>query len=212
MTRFTFSAAVVVIVACILQGSFAKAATDVVGLRIRFGMKDTVGTKWDGKLVLARAKSPKCMAGGFQPGDSAEDGEWTISTRRVPAQGSGDKARLAAGGKMPMGDNGFTVEMSGTTPDTTIKFDTEPGKYEFKLSDIPYGKTVSALNGNLQIERMPPPRNWQPRRMTKIIRRSQPRRTAQPTLRMCRSSTAKIFRACANDRRHRNPDRTPART
>jgi hypothetical protein len=154
MTRCTFSA-VVVTALLILQQSFAAPAPDAVGLRIRFGMKDKVGTAWNGKLTLSEGKVTEMHGWRFQPGDSAEDGEWTISTRRLPAQGSGDKARLAAGGKMPMGDNGFTAVMTGVKPDTSITFDTQPGKYEFKLSDVPYGKTLSALDGNLQIERVP---------------------------------------------------------
>ncbi|HTL29171.1 MAG TPA: hypothetical protein VL282_08120, partial [Tepidisphaeraceae bacterium] len=157
MSRLNLSAVVLIAAILLVPSITFAAASDDVALRIRFGMKDKAATKWDGKLVLSEGKVTSMRGWRWAPGDSADESGWTVSTRRQPAQGSAEKARIAAGGKMPMGDNGFTVQLSGTKPDTSITFDSEAGKHEFKLSDVPYGKTLSALDGNLQIERVPAP-------------------------------------------------------
>ncbi len=161
MTRLSLWAVVVVVVIStfVLQSSNAAPSSqpspDAIGLRVRFGMKDKAATKWDGKLVVSEGKVTSIRGWRWGPGDSAEGNEFTISTRRPGAQGAGEKKIVAAGGKLPIADNGFIAELSGTQPDTSITLDTAPGKYEFKLSDLPYGKLITALDGNLQIQRVP---------------------------------------------------------
>ena len=65
------------------------------------------------------------------------------------------RARIAAGGQMPLAENGIITVLSGTKPQTTVTFNSEPGTFDFNLSDLPYGKALSSLDGNLMIERVP---------------------------------------------------------
>src|SRR5262249_34433682 len=57
--------------------------------------------------------------------------------------------------KLPVNDNGIIVTLSEVQNDSEIVFDAKPGKHTFKLSDVPFGKRISALGGNLLIERSP---------------------------------------------------------
>ncbi|MEO7155925.1 MAG: hypothetical protein ABI039_00100 [Vicinamibacterales bacterium] len=137
--------------------SISDPTPGTVMLRVRFGMKDKEPSTWDGKLDLSEGKVESFRGWRWTPGDTSDGASWTVATRRGPAQGGGEKARVAAGGKMPIGDNGFVVELSGTKPDTAINFNSAQGKHQFKLSELPLGKAMTALDGNLLIERVPVP-------------------------------------------------------
>ncbi|HEV2295518.1 MAG TPA: hypothetical protein VGR35_16835, partial [Tepidisphaeraceae bacterium] len=126
-----------------------------VSLRVRFGMKDKEGTDWSGKLTTSAGTVQSFRGWRWMPGDNAEGDSWTIATRRLPAQSAADRQRVARGGQMPIGDNGFIVTLNGTKPQSEITFDAKPGTTRFKLSDVPYGQPLVALDGNLQIERVP---------------------------------------------------------
>src|SRR5207302_4380350 len=78
------------------------------------------------------------------------------NTRRAPAQSREERQRVQAGQKLPVADNGIIVTLSGTAADSDITFEAGPGKHTFKLADLPYGKRMNPLGGNLSIERVPP--------------------------------------------------------
>jgi hypothetical protein len=133
----------------------AGAPSDSVGLRIRFGMKDKEGVDWSGKLELSSGKVTSIRGWRWAAGDSAEGDSWTVATRRAPVQSAADKARVQATGKMPVTDNGIIVTLSDAAPDADVTFDAKTGKVNFKLSDLPYGKPLLAMEGNVQVERVP---------------------------------------------------------
>src|SRR2546423_6646333 len=86
-------------------------ASDLVSLRIRFGMKDKQATDWSGRLSMSSGRVESIRGWRWAAGDSAEGDSWTVSTRRPPAQSAAEKARVQAGGKMPMTDNGLIVTL-----------------------------------------------------------------------------------------------------
>src|SRR6185295_7059932 len=91
----------------------------------------------------------------WMPGDHADGNSFTVATRRAAAQNREERLRIRAGGKLPVSDNGIIVSLSGIAPDSEITFDATQGKYSFKLSDLPYGKRLQGLDGNLMVERCP---------------------------------------------------------
>ncbi|QOV88156.1 TolB family protein [Humisphaera borealis] len=140
------------------SGSFTTlfgADANAVSLRIRFGMKDKEPTDWSGKLDVAAGKVREISGTRWTQGDSADGAAFKVQTRRQPVQGSADKQRIDNGGQMPMTDNGLVVTLQDVQPETPITFDSLVGKTTFKLSAIPMGKGMEALNGNLFIERVP---------------------------------------------------------
>src|SRR5439155_950561 len=139
----------------IALASSVHAANDTVALRICFGMKDTDGTDWSGKITPAGGKVLSIRGWRWMPGDHAEGNAWTVNTRRPAAQSREERARVQAGQKLPVADNGIIVTLSGVTAESEIAFEAGPGKHTFKLADVPYDKRMNALDGNLQIERVP---------------------------------------------------------
>ncbi len=140
---------------CCTVAAAAEQNNDSIGLRIRFGMKDKEGTDWSGKLSLSEGKVASIRGWRWAAGDSAEGDSWTVATRRAPVQSGADRARVQGGGKMPISDNGILVTVADVNPKSEVTFDAKAGKANFKLSDLPYGKPLLAMEGNVQIERVP---------------------------------------------------------
>lgn len=147
-------AALLIVFACEARSAEAF-ADDAVSLRFRFGLKDADNTDWSGKLELSGGKVQSMRGWRWMPGDKSEGNAFTVMTRRQRPQTEADRKRIAAGGKMPMTDNGFIVTLSGVKPDTRITFDAKPGKLTFKLSDLPLGSKLAGIDGNLHVERTP---------------------------------------------------------
>ena len=150
---------IAILMAATLLVSTAFAAEDPVAVRVRFGVKDKEGQDWSGKLALSQGSVQSMRGWRWMPGDKAETGadggNFTIATRRAQAQSRADRQRIAAGGKMPIQENGFIATLAGATNDTEITFDAAPGETSLKLSDIPFGKSHEALDGNVIIDRVP---------------------------------------------------------
>src|SRR5580765_2615659 len=132
-----------------------KSPSELVTLRIRFGMKDTDNTDWSGTLSLSSGKSESIRGWRWMPGDKAEGNAFTVMTRRQAAQSEAERKRVQAGNKLPIKENGIIVTLSGVTLDTQISIDAKPGKASFKIAELPVGARLSKLDDNLQVERVP---------------------------------------------------------
>src|SRR5687768_200878 len=141
------------------EGGSAK-RDERVALRIRFGMKDKQGTDWGGTITPSQGKVETIHGWRWTAGDGAEGNSFKVSTRRAQPQSAAERKRVQAGGQLPLSDNGIIVTLSGAAADTLVTFDTKPGKAEFKLADVPYGKPLVALDGNVQVERVPAAAEW----------------------------------------------------
>src|SRR4051812_31982575 len=130
-------------------------ASELVTLRIRFGMKDQDNTDWSGTLALSSGKVESIRGWRWMPGDKAEGNAFTVMTRRQAAQSEAERKRIQAGGKLPIKENGIIVTLSGVTLDTQVSLDTKPGKASFKIAELPVGARLSKLDDNLQVERVP---------------------------------------------------------
>jgi hypothetical protein len=145
----------VLAVLIVLVAASASYAADSVALRIRFGMKDPEGQDWSGKLELSEGKVESIRGWRWMAGDVASGNEFTVATRRGTPQSRGERARVQAGQKLPVRDNGLIATLAGTSPQTEVKFATGPGSSTFKLADLAYGKPLVELDGNLIVERVP---------------------------------------------------------
>ncbi len=135
--------------------SAVAADTDSVTLRIRFGMKDAEGQDWSGRVTATPGKVAAIRGWRWTPMDKAEGNSWTVRTRQIPAQSSAQRERVKAGKPMPIGDNGVVVTLNDVLPSSEIVITTKPGEVKFKLNDLPYGKRLLQLGGNLEVERAP---------------------------------------------------------
>ena len=118
-------------------------------------MKDKEPTDWSGTLTPSSGKVESIRGWRWAGNDGAEGNAFAVATRRPQAHNAAERTRVQAGQPLPLSDIGIVAILSGTTSETTVTFDAAPGKVEFKLAEVPYGQPMVALDGNLQVERVP---------------------------------------------------------
>jgi hypothetical protein len=136
-----------------------------VGVRIRFGLTDDSNTKWDGSIAVSPGKVASISGWRFQQRDKVVgDNAWEASTRPLTERRTnnakkgagkgknGKNGKNAAAGSI-MADNGVILDLVDVTEGTVVTVKTAKGDFDFKLSDIPYGKVVEKLEGGVDIER-----------------------------------------------------------
>src|SRR6266566_5998055 len=114
-----------------------------VGIRIRFGLTDKEPQKWDGTISVAPGKIERIDGWRFQDGDEVSGTTgWKASSRPLTVRRSNNakKAGKGKGGNANMADNGVILLLTGVTENSVVKVKTEQGNFDFKLSDVAYGK------------------------------------------------------------------------
>ncbi len=128
------------------------------GLRIRFGLTDTGNTTWDGKVAVTPGTVERIDGWRFQEADQVVDHQhWKASTRPITVRRSNNakkNAKKKGGASVLMADNGVILVLAGATEASVVKVETKQGNFEFKLSEVPYGKVVEKLKGAVDIERV----------------------------------------------------------
>ena len=136
--------------------SFSRAAADdLATVRIRFGLRDQQPSDWSGQILCTTGSVESIRGWRWMQDDAAEGSSFSVRTRRKPAQGAGERARVAAGQKLPITDNGIIVTFRGCTDDEALTFETQQATLTFSLSQLPYGKSLTLAEGNVLIERVP---------------------------------------------------------
>jgi len=122
---------------------------EAVAFRILLGVGDKEPTVWDGKVSVSEGKILRIEGWQFGRGDST-DGRtgWKASTQRVRLR----RQRQARG---PVRPNGVIITTSAKSPNAAIRIETAQGKFSFTLAEAPYGKSTTALNGRVRIDRLP---------------------------------------------------------
>lgn len=130
-------------------------ASKTVALRVRFGLKDTEPTDWSGKISVSEGKVAEVRGWRWTPTDAViGNAAWKVSSvRQSPADAPA--APNNPNRKLPINDSGIVVCLEGAGPEALVQVDTAPGKAEFKLGDLPYGKRLMELTGGMEIERVP---------------------------------------------------------
>jgi hypothetical protein len=151
-----------------------------VGVRLRFGLTDKEPETWNGSVSVKPGKVTALSGWRFEQGDHANGTEsWVASTRAVAVNlnaaqkakakaaqqeakkngtakkgGAAAKAKAKAGaGGAGLADNGVLITLADVTEDSVVSIKTEQGNFEFKLSEIPYGKYIDKLEGAVEVER-----------------------------------------------------------
>jgi hypothetical protein len=154
------------------------------GVRIRFGLTDKEATEWDGSVSVSPGKVVALSGWRFEQGDQASGTTgWQAATRgavdtRTNAQkakakaaanpdangnqkakgkgkGAAAKAKAKAGANIAgLADNGVLLTLTDVTESSLVTVKTAQGNFEFKLSDIPYGKYIEKLDGAVEVERI----------------------------------------------------------
>lgn len=131
-----------------------------VGVRIRFGLKDESNTQWDGTISVSPGRVASIDGWRFQQTDKVLGASgWQASTRPLSQRrsnnpGKAGKATKKGAAAALLADNGVILVLEDVTENSVVKVKTGPGEFEFKLSDIPYGKVIEKLDGAVDIERV----------------------------------------------------------
>lgn len=140
--------------ACLVLASTGFAAD--VGVRIRFGLTDTGNKTWDGSVSVAPGVIERIDGWRFQDSDAVlGNASWKASTRPLTVRRGNNakkKAKKALEGNMA--DNGVFLVLTGVSETSVVKVTTAQGNFEFRLAEIPYGKVIERLGGNIDIERV----------------------------------------------------------
>ena len=149
LPRFAF-------LALLVFSASAGPAADV-GIRIRFGLTDRGNTVWDGHVAVAPGSVERIDGWRFQETDRVVDASsWKASTRPLAVRRGNapqKKAKKKADNAL-MADNGVFLVLHDVTEESVVNVELAPGKFSFKLSEIPYGKVIFALGEAVDIERV----------------------------------------------------------
>jgi hypothetical protein len=126
------------------------------GVRVLMGVGDGQSTRWDGSISatgpdIARLEPWRCQ------GDDAIRGRsWTMATHPIKLFLGGvfvPNSHTDRAGTMVA--NGFIAQLTRANDDGQIKVHTSQGDFAFRLGDIPFGKSLSLLNGRVSVDRVP---------------------------------------------------------
>jgi hypothetical protein len=126
-------------------------APGAVGFRVRLGMKDAEPTDWSGEATVSSGRVLSVRGWRWAQGDKASANSWKITTRRQAPQGG----EVPNAGKGPVLDSGVVITFGDVNGDSKIDIKTPAGVFSFSIDDVPYGKRVAALQGKVEIERVP---------------------------------------------------------
>src|SRR5258706_14838540 len=138
-----------------------------VAVRVLLGVGDQAETDWSGGITAQGATIAALEPWRFDTGDAMLPGNrWTMKTRRIRLFGAAATPPAAAAPRLqfapttpvnrPFSANGVVVLLNGETENSAIEVQTPRGAFSVRLSEIPYGKTKSGLDGKAVAERVPP--------------------------------------------------------
>jgi hypothetical protein len=125
-------------------------AQSTVAYRILFGVTDTNPTRWDGTFSGERAGKLSAAPWKFVAGDNIDGPLFHFSTHPDIRF-----AGAALGSAAPIVPNGFILTAERVTESSQFSFTTAQGDFQFRGSDVAYGKGIYRLGGRVSIDRVP---------------------------------------------------------
>jgi len=122
------------------------------GVRVLFGLGEKTETKWDGSVTCMGAEIRLIEPWRFEAGDAITGMSWRASTH--PIQLFGGRGLFGNVQELPLVANGVVLTLSDA-PDAEVAVQTAQGNFNFRLRDIPYGKSIRLLNGRVMVDRIP---------------------------------------------------------
>src|SRR6185295_10774613 len=131
-----------------------------VAVRVLLGVGDQEDTDWSGGVTARGATIATVAPWRFDTGDAMQPGNrWKMKSRRIRAFGAASAPTSTSAPTpstvftpttvyaRPYSSNGVIVSLTGESEDTSLEVQTPRGAFTVKLSEIPYGKSKSGLNG-----------------------------------------------------------------
>jgi hypothetical protein len=125
-------------------------AQSTASYRVLFGVTDTAPTRWDGTFSGQRVGDITATEWKFAAGDNLDGQLFHFSThpdnRFIGASG---------GAGAPIVPNGFILTADRVTESSEFSITTAQGDFQFRASDLAYGKGIYKLEGRVYIDRLP---------------------------------------------------------
>jgi len=120
--------------------------TDALTVRILLGLQDTEPSKWTGSFRLTEGQLLEAVPWRIGAGDQIfTDGRFVLMTRRVQA---GVRQQQA------ITENGLVLTVKAP-PTASVEVTTDKGEFRFILSELSWGKPLTFLNGQAQVDIVP---------------------------------------------------------
>jgi hypothetical protein len=136
-----------------------SAPEDEASFRILFGLNDANSTKWDGSLTVQPGRIARVEPWRFDEDDALGEvsagsptARWKMNTHPARAFAA---AALGPAARQNVVANGIVATFRELTPDSVVSVETAQGKFQFRPSDISYGKTLKLLDGRTMVDRVP---------------------------------------------------------
>ncbi|MEZ5351672.1 MAG: hypothetical protein R2762_03485 [Bryobacteraceae bacterium] len=118
------------------------------GVRLILGLGDPVDTRWDGSINVTGGALRSIEPWRFEANDGIDGNTWRCAIHPIRLFGANARQRPAA--------NGVVVWLTAASDQTTIEVKTAQGGFVVNTAAIPFGKTVTHLNGRVMADRVPP--------------------------------------------------------
>src|SRR4026209_2982270 len=136
-----------------------SAPDDETSFRILFGLTDANTTKWDGSLTVQPGRVARVEPWRFDEDDTLDQASagsptarWKMSTHPARAFAA---AAAGAAVRPNVVANGIIATFRELTPNSVVSVETAQGKFQFRPSDISYGRTLKRLDGRTMVDRVP---------------------------------------------------------
>src|SRR5580692_1297778 len=112
-------------------------AQTTVSYRVLLGVNDTAPTRWDGTFSGQRVGNITATEWKFAAGDNIDGQLFHLSTR-ADARFAGSAGAAAT----PVVPNGLILTADRVTESSEFQFTTAQGDFQFRASDVVYGKGI----------------------------------------------------------------------
>src|SRR3984957_6119347 len=135
----------------VLTLGLSVGARGETGVRLLLGVTDKASTRWDGSVTVEGGRVARIDPWRFSTDDEIHaDNSWRVSTHPIVLDWD------SWTDSTPVASNGVIVWLSGETPDTEVQVRTARGDFNFRLSQLAYGRFRYQLSGRTSADLIPP--------------------------------------------------------
>ncbi len=135
--------------ASLLLFALGLQAQNAVSVRVLLGIADRTATRWDGSVEARGADVTALDPWRFEGADAIAGSAWKMTTHAIRLFGAAPPAGR------PVVANGIIVHLAARREDAELRVETAQGGFTVRLNEIPYGTSVTRLDGRAFIDRVP---------------------------------------------------------
>jgi hypothetical protein len=135
--------------ALVLVFALGLQAQNAVSVRVLLGVTDHAPARWDGSVEARGADVTALDPWRFEGADAIAGSSWKMTTHAIRLFGT------APPEGRPVVANGIIVHLAARQEDAELRVETAQGGFTVRLNEIPYGTSVTRLDGRAFLDRVP---------------------------------------------------------